>query len=303
MWIHKMKNIYPIILSLAFIIFSCGEGTVEIGPSTYIPKIVIEGYVYPGKKVENIRITRNVPMAAVPGSSIILEDAVVKIMDVQSGIEYKLKYDSAKFSFKYDGNDLIIGYDKSYKLTVSAVIDGKTLQASSVTHVPKEGFRILQEESIVGSIKYREKDSEGNPKLFKVVFAPSVGTSFYAISIVALEADINNFIYDNPYFEVEKKDLKEDFDTYKYQFKWLQNVKSTADKTFYDVEWLDTWFYCNYRLIIYAADENFRLFAQTHKMVQEFDGNFHEPRMKIQGDGIGVFGSAIADTVYFQVLK
>ena len=42
---------------------------------------------------------------------------------------------------------------------------------------------------------------------------------------------------------------------------------------------------------------------QTYKNVQEFDGNFHEPRINIQGDGIGIFGSAIADTVFLKVKK
>ena len=37
--------------------------------------------------------------------------------------------------------------------------------------------------------------------------------------------------------------------------------------------------------------------------VQEIDGNFHEPVFHIDGDGIGVFGSAVTDTVYFSVTQ
>ncbi len=32
------------------------------------------------------------------------------------------------------------------------------------------------------------------------------------------------------------------------------------------------------------------------------DGNFHEAKFNIDGDGIGVFGSVIADTVYVDVV-
>jgi hypothetical protein len=56
-------------------------------------------------------------------------------------------------------------------------------------------------------------------------------------------------------------------------------------------------------MIVYAADENYRLFSLSYKNVQEFDGNFHEPKVTLQGDGIGVFASMIADTVYFKVNK
>ena len=58
-----------------------------------------------------------------------------------------------------------------------------------------------------------------------------------------------------------------------------------------------------YRAVVYACDENFRLFLLTYDSVQEFDGNFHEPIMNFTGDGIGVFGSCIADTVYFKVTQ
>ena len=33
------------------------------------------------------------------------------------------------------------------------------------------------------------------------------------------------------------------------------------------------------------------------------DGNFHEPKLHIEGDGIGVFATAVTDTTYFLVIK
>lgn len=298
----KIKSLAALLIILVF--YSCGESTVEIGQNTYSPKIVIEGYLYPGKKVENIRITRNIPLNTQPDpADVILYSADVKLTDLQDSKEYTLVFNPEKYSFEYNGGDLQIDYDKSYKLTVKAIIDGKNLQASSVTTTPRAGFKILKDEAELDSMKYRETIESGIVKQFKSPFVPSPETEYYAISIVALDASFDNFIYDNPYMEIDRKDLEEDFDVYKYQFKWLQNVNSYSTKIDYNVEWLDTWFYSRYRLIIYAADENYRLFAQTYKNVQEFDGNFHEPRVNIQGDGIGVFGSLIADTVYFKVTK
>lgn len=299
-----MKNKIIVGFLLIFINYSCGESVVEIGQNTYSPKIVIDGFIFPGNKVENIRITRNIPLnTKLEPEQVVLFSADVKIKDLQTGNIYQLFFNQNTFAFEYNGNDLIIDYDKFYKLSVSAYVDGKLLQASSVTKTPAKGFKIIDSESYIDTIQYLEKDESGNDKQLFVKFSPSLGTQYYAISIIALEASIENFIYDNPYFEIEEKDLEKELDRYKYQFKWLQNVNSTSSSIEYKIEWLDTWFYSNYRMIIYAADENYRLFAQTHKNVQEFDGNFHEPRMNIDGDGIGLFGSAITDTVYFKIIK
>jgi len=300
------KNIF---FSIAFItfastVFSCGEGVVEIGQNTYLPKIVIEGYLFPNQKVENIRITRNFPLNTRPDlKSLILSNASVIITDLQNNRKYPLTYNLQKLSFEYNGVDLIIDFNKSYRLDVTADIEGKKLSAGSITTVPKQGFKILRNESILDSMKYRERDADGNVKQFKVAFTPSLDNSFYSISIVALDATIESFIYDNAYFEIKLDDLKKQFDRYKYQSKWLQNVKSDESKINYNIEWLDTWFYGSYRLVIYAGDENYRLFFLTYRNVQEFDGNFHEPRINIEGDGIGVFCSVVPDTVYFKVLK
>jgi hypothetical protein len=294
---------YLFLTSLLFQL-GCGDIAVDIGQNTYNPKIVIEGYLFPGNKVSDIRITRNIPLNTyINPKDLILSDANVKIVDLQNNKEYFLKYNPTKLSFEYDGNDLRIDYNFSYKLVVNAVIDSKLLTASSVTKVPAKGFRLLKEDSILDSLKYRGTNSQGDIKNFKFTFTPSPGTSFYGFSFVALNADTSSFIFNNAYINVTLKDLGERFDNFKFRARWLQNVNSYSDKISLKLEWLDIWFYGRYRAIIYAGDENFRLFFLTFKTVQEFDGNFHEPRINIQGDGIGVFGSAIADTVYFKVLK
>ncbi|MCX7797659.1 MAG: DUF4249 domain-containing protein [Melioribacter sp.] len=299
-----MKKITILIIMIASIIISCGEGTVDIGESTYAPKIVIEGYLVPEQKVKGIKITRNFPINTVPNPlTLILYDADVKIIDMETSKEYKLTFNQLTYSFEYNGNDLNIGYNKSYKILVTAVVDNKKLTASSITTTPQKGFKIIREESILDSMKYRERDFNSKVKNFKIVFRPSQGTSFYLFSILALDADTSTFIFENPYFEIDKNELKKYFDNYKYQLGILQNINSSLDKINYEIEWLDTWFYGKYRVIVYAGDENFRRFVLTYRSVQEIDGNFHDPQMKIDGDGIGIFGSYIADTVYFKILK
>jgi len=67
--------------------------------------------------------------------------------------------------------------------------------------------------------------------------------------------------------------------------------------------WQDFRFYDDYEIIMYAADKNYKDFHITYRNVMELDGNFHEPKFNIEGDGIGVFGSIIADTVRCRVIQ
>ena len=181
--------------------------------------------------------------------------------------------------------------------------DKTTLTSEMFTGDEESRDKIIDELTTNQSIFYREKDSSGEVKNITITFVPSFGTNFYAFSMVSLNASDSSFIYNNPYVEVKTKDVIEELDRFKYQMRWLQNINSLGTSIKYDLDWINFWFYGDYRIIVYACDENFRLYVQTYKIVQEFDGNFHEPRINIQGDGIGIFGSAVADTVYLRIKK
>ncbi len=113
----------------------------------------------------------------------------------------------------------------------------------------------------------------------------------------------STFIEGNPY-GIKKDDLdNEILDRLKYEFKWAQAISDSAMIHKMEIPWIDTWFYGRYRAIFYAGDKNFKDYFLTHNRVQDIDGNLYEPKFYFEGDGIGVFGSAIADTVYFEVLK
>jgi hypothetical protein len=299
-------NIYKLLGSLLLIIAltGCTENLVELGENTYSPKIVVEGYLFANQKVENIKVTRNFPLnSSIQVSSIVLSSADVSIKELESGKDFKLTFNTQKFTFEYAGNDLFIDYGKEYQLNVSAIVDGKRLYASSITKVPQKGFKINRELSQFDPIFYREPDAMGTPKSFVLNFTPSPGTKFYLISLLALDASDKTFVYDNPYFEIKKEDLNKELDRFRLQANQLPNINSFGGNIEYEIPWLDLWFYGNHRLILYAVDENYRLYFQTYGSVQEFDGNFHEPRFNFIGEGIGVFGSAIADTVYLTVKK
>jgi len=299
-----MKNKFLILLALiSLAVIGCGEGSVDINEAKYEPKIVMQGFIYPDKKVEGIQITRNFPLNQnVDVTTLFLYNANVTLTNLSTNEIDTLKFNFKNFSFEDDDNNFQITEGLEYKLNVSAVIEGKLLQASSITKVPYKGLKI--DENFLGDMKYREKDAGGNVKSFNISFTPSPQGEFYAFSIIPLDSTIEDYIVDNAYTDAHHKDdYKKELDKYRKQMAWMQNVNSNAEKLNFPIEWFYIWFYGRYRVIIYAADINYKDFLLTYNQVQEFDGNFHEPKFHIEGDGIGVFASAVVDTTYFEILK
>ncbi|MCG8605494.1 DUF4249 domain-containing protein [bacterium] len=296
-----MNKSFIIIGFACSLLAACGEGSIVIDGSTFEPKIVIQGTLFPNQPV-NIRLMRNYPLGTtVDFDHLILTDAEAAIVD-GSGRTFGLRLNPETEFYEYSGSDLQIVYGRTYTLEVSATIDGKELSAQSTTTMPQQGFRVLEDKSVLGPMRYRERDSNGDLIDFQVTFERSPETDFYAVSINALDAAISTFIYENPFGDFNEDDVEKDFNDFKYAFNWIQETPSGSGESTIEIFSFFTWFIGNYRAVVYAADRNFKDFLITHEEVQEIDGNFHEPALHIVGDGIGVFGSAIADTVHFTIL-
>ncbi len=297
----KLKNIknfivtkfeFPIIVVLAFILNACGDPVVEIDSSQYEPKISVEAFIYAGETVNDIKLSRNFRI----GEKVVLDDlklspsansVVVSINDIP------LEYDAVKKV--YFNNQMLIDYDKDYTLKVTAVVEGKSISATSTTHTPAKGFALVGND--LGTYKYRQSDVH-------ILYMPSPGTDFYAFSFLADTASTENFIYNNPLQpNMSPKDVEDNFNSYYFQAKYETNMNSYLPGPFdYQVKYYDAWFYSTYTTVVYAGDDNFRYYIFTAKNVQEFDGNFHEPKVIFTGDAMGVFASAIRDTVTFRII-
>ena len=147
----KQLQKYIISLSILILVFSCGEGVVEVTNESYEPKIAIEGYLVAGQNVDKIRISRNFPVNANLTRMSLIPDVNqtgVTITDLANNSVYNLTFHVApddlleNYYWQYNSPGLTISPGKSYRLDVTAVIDGQQLQASSVTTVPDSGFSI-----------------------------------------------------------------------------------------------------------------------------------------------------------------
>jgi hypothetical protein len=289
-------------------IYACGKATIEPQNESYEPKIVIEGFLVANQVVDRVFITKNFTVDSDLNRYNLIPDpdhTEVFITDLSSGNIYELSFhvdENDKITeayWRYEGTDFRIQSGNTYEIRVSARINGENLTAHAQTTVPSIGFAI-------GSInhselKYRAKDEKGDLMNFAVSYARSPGTNFYVAAIQAKNPEISSYIYDNPYGEVKPEDVEIVDDAFNYEVD--HHTQTSAGDSKMILGWQDFRFYDDYDIILYAADKNYKDFFITYRNVMELDGNFHEAKFNIKGDGIGVFGSMIADTVRCRVIQ
>jgi len=300
-----MKRTSYILLPFTLLLMACGQGVVQVDQRNYEPKIVIEGYLYPGQAVTDIRISRNFPLnTPISRDELPLGGAEVQLTDESAGNTYTLSYDSSARAFYLPDSTFLIHYDQSYSLHVRASVDGQSLIAGSQTHTPLPGFAIDKQKSTAG-MSYLKKDSLGQLQKPRIYYSRSPQTDFYAFSIVALNGDLDHFIYPpkNPFVfpSWTTQDIKDNLDTFIHRQTIVLNAPLNGGTAERELEWFNFMFYGRYRIIGYATDENFKDYFLTYQRVVEMDGNLHEPVFHISGDGIGVFASAISDTAYLEI--
>ncbi|MFH1197088.1 MAG: hypothetical protein V1720_15430 [bacterium] len=288
----KTMKIFLALLPLILLI-GCGDPDVEITSAEYQPKIAVEAFLFCGETVKEIRLSRNFRLGESSNwNDLYLSPAKNSVTATINGTP--LEFDETTAT--YFSNDITVEFDKTYTLEISATIDGKQLHTTSVTTTPKEGFAVLNHD--LGTVIYEDAQ-------LIIDFKTSPGTGLYIFSLMAESASVDDFIYDNPYFpNMSSEDLLNNYNTYRYQYNMVSDIDSYSNEIYtFDIHGYDTWFYGKYTTTAYAGDLNFRYYLFTATELQEMDGNFHEPIQIFNGDGIGVFASAIKEIVTFTITK
>lgn len=291
--INRTGVIIATAVVLGLTLAGCGKSGVNINNAPYVPKIVVEGYLYPGSSVSKIRLMRNFPISApVDTSSLYLTPSSNDVRVSINGSQ--LTFDPSTQT--YFDNQMNVGYGKTYTLEVYATIDGSQLHTTSSTTTPESGFRIITRK--LGSFPY-------NSQFIALTYLPSPGTQFYAFSIVPDSASTDNFIYNNVFRRnLDSATVAKNINNFRFHGSVQQGIDSYSSSAFtMPIQSNQTWFYGKYTVVGYAGDSNFMNYVITAPSVQEADGNFHEPVLIFKGDGIGVFASAITDTATFTVTK
>lgn len=289
----------------AVLLLGCGEGNFVVSNESYEPRLVVEGLLQPGKRVERIRITRNFRLDAnLRSLDLIPDDVRAKIIAEESGVEYPLSFhQSERFEdlyFEYTGDDLAIEHGKSYRLDVRATVEGRKLHTWTTTTVPEAGFRIAGVN--YEQLPYRPLDEGDEPINFQVQIERSPSSRLYLMTVSSLDGSSANFVYDNPFTEQKPREVEDDLDDFTYSWDWIQNTPREPGISTIEIFWFFLWFYGEYEVVVYATDLNYQHYLQTFPDVREEDGNFHEPQFELEGDGIGYFGSVVEDRVRIEVV-
>lgn len=287
---------------------ACGEGEYVLSREAYEPQLVVQGFLQPGEPVERIWIWRNFPADTyLRRFDWVPDDTRATLTDEGSGREYALTFHGGESLrdnyFEYTGDDLAIEHGGTYKLDVTATIEGRSLHTWATTTVPREGFRIAGVNH--EQLPYRPLDEDGEPVNFAVKVERNPDTRLYLVTVRPVEgvADSSNFVYDNPYTDEDPEDVQNDLPDWDYAADWVQNVPREPGQSTIELFWFQFWFYGEYEITVYATDVNYEHFLQTFDDVQEDDGNFHEPEAQMAGDGLGVFGSVVVDRIPVEVLR
>lgn len=287
----KQLVLAVMLLPLLFLTSSCGDPAIEAF-NQYEPKIVVNAYLFVGTTVSDIRILRNYPVGTtIESSKQYLTPAEGTVVTINGTV---LDYNPTTKS--YFSSSITVQPKTTYSLQVSSIVEGKKLECSAVSTTPNVGFAL--EKNNLGIIQYN-----GEKPIIR--FKPTEGAYSYSFSFKADSASLDSFIYDNIFESgITREDVGNDFNDYYLQWDMVINIDTQLAGFFeYVTEWWDIWFYGPYTIYAYAGDSNMRDFLMTANEIQEPDGNFFEPAFYIKGDGIGVFGSAVRDSITMRVTK
>ena len=283
-------NKYYLYVFLTLFILGCDE------PPDSAAKIFIYGIIYPNKSVEDIIIERNFPLDN-DINSLPITDAEVIITDRSTNENYKLTYNP--ITKKYDCVDLIIKAGITYRLTASATIDGKNVQAYGATNVPG-AITINKELSKLESFSWEEKDINGNYKYFEICWEvlDNIDIFYFTLERINYVMDIRT---KSEEYSAYLSNLNRPYgDSY---YTWPEGVINliayhnnyTNSSYSLRIEGADLGRIQKFRVNIFHDTEEYRRYGLDPKKVRDANGNLVPMTNFINGDGIGFFGTKIIE--------
>lgn len=292
-------------LTILFLFFlACGDPTSDVQSDldqgqNYEAKIVFDAYLIVNQKAEHIFIRRNLPVGSSLSGNQNLASAEVILSDGTDRDTLIFESDSTGFYSNHPSFQSIAA-GKTYNLSVSATIDGKMLHAKSSTTTPTGNLNSQLFEpdgtTSLSTIPYYNDDRE-----VTLEFSPSASAAFYVMYFIPEDNRFERLVKDHVLGPFEKEDY-DDNKGFKYLSDDIFTLGSVA-RYKRKVPWRRLFFYSKYELILFAGDQNFKDFYYTFDDVKDLDGNLSEPNFNITGDGIGVFASAISDTLTFTITE
>ncbi len=269
-----------LILSLILLFgFSCNQ-TDETDP-----KFVIEGFIYAGEPVNDIKVKEQIGIDKPDSIDRLISDAEVIL--IKTDKSYQLQYDEG--TYKYFGSDLIVEPDDLFRLEVTV---GNRM-AYAETRVPEatKGLTISDTELIVPEIILSFGLIE---KLSELFFTARLTTSWDnptdELHFIAIEPVVN--VYDSIFpsrFPQEARDFLAEF---KFAPQALEvdtfNIIGIAFET-----------YGRHRAKVYRVNQEY---ADLFDNPEQDSRDLTSPPTNVN-NGFGIFSAFASDSVFFDIVR
>ncbi len=138
-----MRRIASVIVLITSLFMGCSEDTI-VTPSNEL--IVVRGYIYAGENIDDIQITKTLPLGSEETTAPPVNDATVTL--IKEGVSYALVPDVGDSGYyHYKGDDLAVESGDEFEIQV--VHNGNIASATTVVPAPPEDLTISADELVI----------------------------------------------------------------------------------------------------------------------------------------------------------
>ncbi|MFC2123761.1 DUF4249 family protein [Bacteroidota bacterium] len=273
-----MKKII-LFLYIIFLFSACEEDTTVI---PYVEILIVEGYLYEGEPVENIKLSKLIPITGDLGEDYSVNDATVEI--IMNGESYSLELSPGDSGYyHYPNNDLIIEEGEKFELLIE--YNDEFVSAETIVPQPPDSMRLSLEEVKVEPI-YERWDMRNREVEDVLLEWHNPDASYYYVVIENTEVDPDN---------VDVNGIMEDF---KGKIRFMMITEPTQDD-FYLFRGMMLEQYGTHKVTLYKVNKEY---ADLYETSGQDSRDLNEPLNNIH-NGLGIFTSFNSDVLYFEVVK
>lgn len=138
-----MRRIAIVIVLITSLFMGCSEDT-AVAPSNEL--IVVRGYIYAGENIDDIQITKTLPLGSEETTAPPVNDAGVML--IKAGVSYALVADSGDSGYyHYEGDDLSVESGDEFEIQVA--YNGTVASATTQVPAPPEDVTISSETLVI----------------------------------------------------------------------------------------------------------------------------------------------------------
>ncbi len=275
-----MRSIASIIISLT--LFTTPSCTDEGLDPTTTDVVIIEGYLYAGQGIQDIKVSQLIPFITDEEETFEIADASVMIET--QGQQYLLTHDpeapGTYYYEYYEGADLEIVEGQTYRLSLEYF--GKMITAASTVPSSPTGMEISTSEVEIAPILSFE-DIFDRPSIEAIeIYWDNPTGDYYYVLVENIEV--------NPQ-DINQLDLGDG-----------RNFSFVTEPTNLDVHNIRPFSlsqYGSYRVVLFQVGQEY---VNLYETAEQDSRNLTEPISNVE-NGLGIFTSFNSDTVYFEVKR